>query len=186
MGEGKREGKSGDGVLEDPLIEAFAEFATSEAFGEEVNAFFRDNCDTFASATFEDDRKNITEGEQRLEWTALHRDYLELVESKLGVFCEEHGTTPEDMFAKIEEVAQSSFAEFVPQFITNTDYVYFATQMNAIADEKASTEKAVQASNDNSEFNLSGVWKPDGNTDTSQIKKFVKHNNVSIFFAGFA
>ena len=184
MGEGKEGKSSGDAPDIDPLLADFAEFATSSAFSDEVTAFMRSNCAPFASDNFDDGRSNISEGEQKLEWTATHREYLEVVESKLEEFCAEKGTSPEDVFAKIEEASQSSLAEFLPQFITNTDYVYFATQMNALADEAQSKDDALAAAQDDNElgFNLSGVWVPQENVDVDKVKKFVKFNNVPWMF----
>ncbi len=187
MSEGKHEGKGSEDASSDvdPILEEFAEFATSSAFADDIADFLKENCGSFASKDFEDGREKISDGEQKLEWTALHKEYLDLLEKKLEDFCEEKGITPEDIFAKIEDASQSSYAEFLPQFITNTDYTYFAAQMNALADESQSKQIALDAAHDESRsigFNLSGVWKPQGNADTGELKKFVKFNNVPWMF----
>ncbi len=55
------------------IVEDFTIFCTSEAFGNDLFDFESENCSSFKGADIE--------GEQSLEWTAIHGEYVELVEN---------------------------------------------------------------------------------------------------------
>ena len=80
-----RERRLSTGKLINPLVADFSDFCTTEAFEGEVREFIDANCRQFAGVDLED--------EQTLASTALHHDFIAIVERRLETFCKEHDTT---------------------------------------------------------------------------------------------
>ena len=92
----EEEEKSEGASFLSPLVAAFAEFATSQAFGSDLHNFELENSSTFNGAELD--------GEQNLEWTDIFNSYVMLIEGKMEEFCEEHGSSAEQLFKEISEV----------------------------------------------------------------------------------
>ena len=100
-----------------------------------------------------------------LEWTDLHRQYVELVETKLDGFCQDNGANVEEMFKEISEASDNAgISEFLPQIILNTEYHHFSKQMKAMAEKDDDRRRSMAAAQvlpskkDGIGFNLSGVY----------------------------
>ena len=83
----------------DPLVLAFSEFCTTEAFEGEVNEFFQANCAEFQGMSLAD--------EQRLCWTQLHDQFLGIVERQLETFSKEHDISAEAVFKLLSNVGRA-------------------------------------------------------------------------------
>ena len=118
-----------------------------------------------------------------LEWTDLHRQYVELVEVKLDTFCQENNANVEEMFKEISEASDNAgISEFLPQIILNTEYHYFSRQMKAMAEKADDRRRSMKASlvvpskKDAVGFNLSGVYhkSPDDPMTPEMWEKFLQ------------
>eukprot|EP01062_Namystynia_karyoxenos_P074463 TRINITY_DN71351_c0_g1_i1.p2 TRINITY_DN71351_c0_g1~~TRINITY_DN71351_c0_g1_i1.p2 ORF type:complete len:285 (+),score=119.91 TRINITY_DN71351_c0_g1_i1:90-944(+) len=130
------------------ILDRFAEFATSESFSHDVDAWMDSRCGSFEKWT--------VGGEQQLEWTACYKEYQEFVEKQLSSFCDREGTTADAVFKEIQEWMQKSTdaGTFVPAFIQNTEYETFAANMHEHAVCAQTTARARAASSSKVE----GLW----------------------------
>ena len=181
------ESKSADGAPPSltPNVIRFTEFCTSEEFGEDLVAFERKYCSHFRGADLD--------GEQQLDWTDLHKEYLSMVETKLDNFCERSGgCTPEELFIEIQTIAaDKDLGEFLPQVILNTEYWHFAAQMKFAAENDEHREEAAVVAQEpegqgdhRAGMNLSGVYRasPDHPLDTDNWSMFLEGINVPWVF----
>ncbi|GMI07598.1 hypothetical protein TrVE_jg3202 [Triparma verrucosa] len=153
-----------------PLIASFAEFATSEAFGDDLHNFEVENCRPFNGADLK--------GEQNLEWTDTFNRYVELIEGKMEEFCEEHGSTAEQLFKEISEVNDDPLVSgFLPQVLMNCEYTHFLKQMKEVAESEENKDQAVEAAAklQEDEKNISGVYKSTGDFNETNFLLFLKH-----------
>ncbi len=134
--QGRGECKSSS-TLDASLLHAFADFGTSEGLAASVDDFIAAHCSCFAGAAMAD--------EQPLERTALHREFVALIEGQLESFCKEHGASAERVFEALRAVREdeSIAQEFVPLVVKMCDYEYFVVNMSAAAD--ALSDRAVAA-----------------------------------------
>ncbi|GMI20878.1 hypothetical protein TeGR_g8242 [Tetraparma gracilis] len=143
---------SGDDSEVPPLVAGFAQFCTSEEFQDVLTQFEDDHCSVFRGVDLE--------GEQELEWTDLHRQYVEIVEERMEKFCADEGATTESLFEQLSMVTDDSVvSEFLPQVLMNTEYKNFAAQMKFAAEHQDNKEEAVTAAEEGGKFNLSGVYR---------------------------
>jgi hypothetical protein len=120
------------------LVADFAEFCTTDAFGEELQRFERDNCSMFLDCD--------VHGEQNLAFTAVWQEYLTIVEAQMDAFCERAGCTAEGLYKEIDEIKDEALVnEFLPQVLLNAEYVNFVTQMKLAAEEEQSRDRASDA-----------------------------------------
>ncbi|GMH81079.1 hypothetical protein TrST_g8660 [Triparma strigata] len=140
-----------DGPEVDPLINAFADFGTTGDLDDAISNFIEENCEHFEGAE--------EGGENKLEWTDLHRQYVEMIELHLESFCKEHETTAETMFQLLSDVNSDSSLDqdFVPQVIKLCEYSFFFQNMKEAADIMAAKREANTLKSEG-EFNLSGCY----------------------------
>ena len=142
------------GQLISPLVVAFCEFCTTEAFEGEVQDFIEENCVEFAGHELGE--------EQPLSWTALHRDWLDVVERRLESFCKEFDTSAETVFKLVSETNDDPSIEgaLLPIVFRNIEYKYFFENMKAAAETKKHKQAAIDAGDRaaGGSANMSGVW----------------------------
>ena len=129
------ESKDGAGLFsfDASLVNAFADFGTSQGLATAVDDFVSCNCSGFAGV-------DLTT-EHRLEWTILHERFVSLVELHLESFCKEHGTTSTNVFEQLRAVREGPIAEeFIPLVINMCSYDYFIRNMRE-ADESRLTKR---------------------------------------------
>ena len=70
-------------------------------------------------------------GEQRLEWTTLHRQYVELVEARISFELDQLNASNADLLEMLAAVqGQDEHADgFLARLLTLNDYGYFCEQM---------------------------------------------------------
>ena len=157
------------GQLISPLVVAFCEFCTTEAFEGEVSEFIEANCAEFAG--------HDLGGEQLLSWTALHRDWLELVERRLEGFCKEHDTSAEAVFKLVSDTNDDPSIEgaLLPMVFQNVEYKYFFENMRAAAEAKTIKQAALDAGERAGAVNLSGVFDVvRERTDPAELSEFLR------------
>jgi len=153
------EGKDGDDSAPNlpPLVVAFCSYCTERAFETAVTDFFEARCGPFRGADLGE--------EQKLEYTDVHRDYVDLIENQLEAFCKERDVVARDVFRALGDVASdpSIDRDFVPSVVRNAEYEFFFSNMKAYAELSASKRAAEDAAEDarGKSYNLSGVWKFD-------------------------
>ncbi|GMH67317.1 hypothetical protein TL16_g12931 [Triparma laevis f. inornata] len=168
----EEEEKSEGASFLSPLVAAFAEFATSQAFGSDLHNFELENSSTFNGAELD--------GEQHLEWTDIFNSYVMLIEGKMEEFCEEHGSSAEQLFKEISEVNDDPIVSgFLPQVLMNCEYTHFLKQMKEVAESSSNKDLAVSAAakidSDGDSKNISGVYKSTGDFNEKNFLLFLKH-----------
>lgn len=86
-------------------------------------AFFEAHCAGFERAD-ELERSGVG---HPLEWTAVHRRYLDLVDAELTKFCDARGVDERAVAAAIEDVCDAKRAHLhhvLPVFLLTTEYEY--------------------------------------------------------------
>ncbi|GMH99675.1 hypothetical protein TrVE_jg338 [Triparma verrucosa] len=140
-----------------PLLGSFAEFCQSDAFDSQLLSFQHANAHSFKNADLE--------GEQSLEFTRLHEEYIEMIDTMMQTFCERQGITVEELFKEIAEFQDSeTMQSFLPAVIGNCEYSHFARQMKAAATEDEAFDFAEQVEQEADEFNLSGIYRADNDS----------------------
>jgi len=139
------------------------------------------------------------DAEQNLEWTDLHREYVEMIETEMESFCKEHDTTGEEVFAIIDRINSGVIDEdddngvstleedFIPQVIKLCDYLMFLEAMKAAAlintNNRIALEEARRAQDEGSEFNLSGCYVPRSDLiDTTQVTEYYVFTKCPWYF----
>ena len=135
-GKEQKEGKAADEGGGNPLLRDLALFATSEDFNAALEAFY---CKHAHSAVDYEEG-----GEHALEWTDLHRAYMELLEFLLEGFCSNVvDMSAADVFAVLEDCAESDPSwPFVPEFLGNTEYEAFVRHLHNHAVEARAEREA--------------------------------------------
>lgn len=130
-----------------PVAREFCAFLVSASdLHREVDSFFDERCEEFHGSSLD--------GEHKLEWTSVHRQYISLVEQHLESFLVEHATTAEDLCASLETALGGSIWSL--PLLRSLEYQPFFAQMIARAAApmlRAEAEASVTFGS------FSGVWK---------------------------
>ena len=163
------------GQIISPLVVEFCEFATDSVFDGEVTDFIQANCKDFLGVELGD--------EQPLSWTALHREFLDIVERCLEAFCKEHETSAEAVYELIAETrADPSIEdEILPGILLNVEYRHFFENMKKTAEaaqiKRAALEAGERAAS--SPENLSGVYEGvKEKNDPAAVTEFLRASKV--------
>ena len=116
--------------------------------------FFEDNCDGFEDA---DELEGSGRGHP-LEWSDVHRRFLEMFEEELERFCEERGASERELAAAIDDVMdkrQAHLHDMLPVFLLTTEYAYFVRNMHDTAKMLKMKREANRSGGDRS---LTGVY----------------------------
>jgi hypothetical protein len=170
------EDSKSSGDIDTSLVNAFAEFGTSEGLSQAVDDFVVSNCSDFEGASLSD--------EQNLEWTSLHHSFVSLVERHLESFCKEHDTTAEDVFLQLQAVRESTIAEeFVPLVIKMCEYDFFLRNMKEAAENGVARKKAAAKQAEGGGGNLSGAYVIDvGRIDGKELEAYFQYIQIPWFF----
>ena len=142
------------------VIAAFCHFVTASRFRKELDTFFDAHCLGFEEAS--------SEGEQRLEWTAVYEEFLALIERELETFCACHQVTASSVFAAARRACESGTLddEFLPSILAVTEYTYFIEQMSLTARQDDFLRRAAilgglssEEKDDDHSENVSGIWR---------------------------
>jgi hypothetical protein len=143
------------------LVEELVNYLNSTDYNRRIQAFLKQNCREFHD--FHARQKSGVGN--KLEWTSIHNDYLELVEKELQSFCETNGTETEEVFLSIQQYIESGNgeAEFIPMFLKTTDENYFFEQMYSYANEAAMSDQVeeISANEEKGEESMTGIWQTD-------------------------
>ena len=72
-------GEDGKTEVIDEVVADFADFGTDAGLAKQVDKFVNDHCSEFYGVDFKE--------EQNLAWTALHGQFVEMIEIHLESFC---------------------------------------------------------------------------------------------------
>jgi hypothetical protein len=165
------------------LIDALIEWGVSPSFESALSTWMNDRCMDFI-----EERPEIQD-EQPLSWGTAFAEYSEWLDEQLGDFCDENGSTPEEVGRQMQSVMQTLSGSFFPAFMEITEYDIFVTQMHNLAEAKVIEEEAAKAADGDGlvegkagEFmsgdvmNISGVWEADPNAyDPARTEAMLIH-----------
>ncbi|GMI43779.1 hypothetical protein TeGR_g8724 [Tetraparma gracilis] len=165
------------------LIDALIEWGVSPSFESALSTWMNDRCMDFI-----EERPEIQD-EQPLSWGTAFAEYSEWLDEQLGDFCDEDGSTPEEVGRQMQSVMQTLSGSFFPAFMEITEYDIFVTQMHNLAEAKVIEEEAAKAADGDGlvegkagEFmsgdvmNISGVWEADPNAyDPARTEAMLIH-----------
>ena len=116
-------GQSADGMLTPAVAEALHTIMEALFVYDELDTYINENAAAFSSYS--------PEGEQRLEWTSMHGQYVALVESRVHGKLRDLEVNEEDLYQLLGAVqgADSRADAFLARLITMGDYGYFCSQM---------------------------------------------------------
>ncbi len=128
------EGKEEEGWT---VVNKAIAYCTSNKFENMVDDFGRDHAQVFEDAL--DAKADV---EHKLEYSALHQEYMQLFESKIEAFIEQEGSTITDFYSECQDILEDKhcalFEEdenkwFVEMLTAVTDYSAFFELMVAKA-----------------------------------------------------
>jgi hypothetical protein len=155
------------------IVEELVNYLNSTDYNQRVQSFLKQNCREFHD--YHTRQRNGVGN--KLEWTAIHNEYLELVEKELQLFCEINGTETEEVFHSIEEYIHSNGeAEFIPMFLKTTDENHFFEQMYSYSNEAAMTDhvEEISANEEKGEESMTGIWQTDPEKfDESELSQWL-------------
>ena len=130
-----------EGMVDQCIVEALerafskltpADAAIIKALQEELADF--SELDEFVLANCSQFEAYESAGEQNLQWTSLHTQYVELVEGKISSYLESLGATSEDLHRLLQEVVGDPKADaFLARLLSYDDYVRFCEHMRSNA-----------------------------------------------------
>lgn len=143
--------------ITDPAVSKFlTQFTGNDDLSNFFDTWCNDRCMAFAGYSFE--------GEQKVEFTEYHKEYVGLWEQKLEGFLAEEGLTGEQFAQRVQEVQmkQGFGPEWVPSMVNECDYRTFFDNMVARAANNGLVGQAQQHTQDASDpWNFSGVFQRD-------------------------
>ena len=123
--EAKGEAKEGDEL--NNVVHEFLEYSTSERITAVKQAFFEAHC-----AGFEDAEELERSGRGHpLEWTAVHKRYLEVFDAELSRFCGERGVSEAALSSALEAITdrKEHLQHVLPVILLTTGYEFFVRNM---------------------------------------------------------
>ena len=173
--EGKSsEGKSSaEGSSSGDVAEKLALWGTTGSFVKELEVWLNDHCSAFSMKENED-------GSSPLEWGSIFDKYTHWLDGQLSSFCEQENVDANEVYESLEgALSEKGVADFLPEFMRNTDFAEFSMQMKERAKRNEAMDEARDLAADNNAcdlFNMSGVWKADPSTyDPSSAEKIMKY-----------
>lgn len=128
------------------ILDAAAEFLWSDEMAESLESFSTNHAEMFAGA----EGMDVEDGEHRLEWTTVHKDFQELFEFQLEQFVAMQDFSTEDFVAACQDAIDVSsgsggsvshdsggyVASIVEMVLMTTTYNFFVRMMIAAANNK--------------------------------------------------
>lgn len=156
------------------LVEEFVSYLNSSTYNQQIQDFFEENYHGF-----EDYHKRQQNGiGNKIEWTNIYQQYLELVGHKLQQFCNDRNVDPVLVYSAIEQyIKKFGEGEFIPLFLKTTDETYFYEQMYSYANESSLRRNVEEISRNEGkgEESMSGVWHSDPDAaDESQLSHWLE------------
>lgn len=127
-----------------PMIEDLVEYMNSINYTQTIQVFFKNNC-----AGFEEYARFVKTGMgNKLEWTTIYHNYIELIEEQLEIFCKKNHINVNELFTSIQDYVSSNSNEneFIPIFLKATDENHFFEQMYLYSMENSLTQNAIEMS----------------------------------------
>ena len=116
------------GRLNDAEAETLRSLASELDTSQKAQDFMLENCLAFASYA--------AEGEQQLEWTALHNEYQALVEKEIEGYLGDLGVTSEQLYDFLQRVVGDGIADaFVTKLLSYSSYGRFCEAQRGLAQE---------------------------------------------------
>jgi hypothetical protein len=77
------------------ILAKFADWGTSPDLTDKIERFMQESCESMKDASLD--------CEQDLEWTSLHAEYVDMIETEMESFCKEHETSEEEVRMRQKE-----------------------------------------------------------------------------------
>mmetsp|Transcript_21076 Transcript_21076/g.39611 ORF Transcript_21076/g.39611 Transcript_21076/m.39611 type:complete len:368 (-) Transcript_21076:58-1161(-) len=146
-----------------PIVREFCAFLVrASGLQSTLEAFMAEHCAEFLNSS-------VT-GEHKLQWTDLHKRYVELAEHQLDQFLREGGLTAEELGERLKTSLGKSMWSL--PLLHSLEYQAFALQMIALASAPQLRAEALSSSG-----LLGGVWKPE-KFEPRRIERFLKAQGV--------